>query len=272
MRRLSATVVSVVTAFAVTLSALPPAHAEPTKNYVWRSDPASKILAGKPNADRVLHRVPGSLHDAPRVPVEAERAAARRVALYGPGTPIYVGADAFCTVAVAGYNNRGEKVAITAGHCGNVGDPVVSADAPQLGRTGTVSQVNRQLDYAVITLARNAEVTRSYGGTTVNAVGGAPVQFGTQVCKRGVASGTTCGPTFQDWENFNVNHVCAMPGDSGAPLMVGDRVIGLVNGGTFRPPFDIACHTPLQGVLHAPTGAVRMDTVLGAMTGGFRLP
>ena len=27
------------------------------QNYVWRTDPISKALAGKPAADRVLHRV-----------------------------------------------------------------------------------------------------------------------------------------------------------------------------------------------------------------------
>ncbi|WP_175935444.1 S1 family peptidase [Corynebacterium sp. Marseille-P4321] len=271
MRRLSTAVAATVTAIAVA-AGIPAAHAEPQHNYVWRNDPVSKTLAGKPFADRVLHRVPGSLHDAPRVPADAAAAAARGNALYGPGTPIYVGQDAMCTVTVAGYNDRGQKIALTAGHCGNVGDPVVSADAQHLGRTGTVTQVNREFDYAVITLAPNTEVSRSYGGVTAGRVGGAPVQPGTRVCKSGVASGTTCGITFRDWQTMNINHVCAMQGDSGAPLMAGDRVVGLVNGGVLRPPLDLACHSPLQGVVHAPTGAVRMDTVLSHMSGGFRLP
>ncbi len=272
MRRLTAAVATIVTALAVGAAGLTPAHAEPPRNYTWRNDPISKTLAGKPFANQVLHRVPGSLHDAPRVPAEADQAAARGNALFGPGTPLYIGNDALCTTAVAGYNNRGEKVAITAGHCGKVGDPVSSADAPQVGRVGTVTQVNRELDYAVITLARNTEVSRSYNGVTVNHLGGAPVQAGARVCKQGVASGMTCGPTFSDWQTMNINQVCAMQGDSGAPLLIGDRAIGMVNGGVFRPPFDLACHTPLQGVVHAPTGAVRMDTVLAAVDGGFRLP
>ena len=70
-----------------------------------------------------------------------EQAAARGNALYGPGTPIYVGnnpgQEVMCTTTAAGYNDRGEKVALTAGHCGNVGDAVRSADSWQLGRTGT---------------------------------------------------------------------------------------------------------------------------------------
>lgn len=245
-------------------------------NYVWRTDIVSKALAGKPTVDRVLHRVPGSLHDAPRIPKEADQARKRGNALYGPGTPLYVGNtvgnEFMCTTTVAGYNDRGQKVAITAGHCGNVGDDVKSADAPQLGVTGKITQVDKARDFAVITLARNTEVTRSYDGTTANHVGGAPVRRGAMVCKKGVATGNTCAPTIEDWGEHNINHVCAMQGDSGAPLMVGDRVIAMVNGGTWRPPFDIACHTPLQGPIHAPTASLRMDTVLPLVHGGFRLP
>ena len=42
-------------------------------NYVWRNDLFSKIAAGKPFQDLVLHRAPGSFFDAPRVPEESTR-------------------------------------------------------------------------------------------------------------------------------------------------------------------------------------------------------
>ena len=252
------------------------APVEDLQNYVWRTDPISKALAGKPTVDRVLHRVPGSFFDAPRTPPESDAALRRGHALYGPSTPIYVGSvpgqEVICTTTVAGYNDRGQKVAITAGHCGEVGDAVRSADAPQLGRTGMITHVNHDLDYAVITLAPNTEVTRSYNGVTANRLGGAPVPAGGVVCKTGVASGTTCGYTINDWGTRNTNHVCAMQGDSGAPLMEGDRVIGMINGGIWGPPFNVSCRTPLQGPVHAPTGSLRMDTALSDMPGGFRLP
>jgi len=285
MRRSSAARL-LTAAFLIATSAAigsPAAHAQQAEapvgdvlNYVWRTDPVSKVLAGKPMADKVLHRVPGSFFDAPRTPVESDDAMRRGRALYGPSTPLYVGSEpgkeVMCTTTAAGFNDRGEKIAVTAGHCGNVGDAVRSADSWQLGRTGTITHVNRELDYAVITLADNTEVTRSYNGVTVNHLGGAPVKPGGVVCKTGVASGTTCGPTYTDWEARNTNQVCAMQGDSGAPLMVGDRVIGMINGGIWGPPFNVACRTPLQGPLHAPTGALRMDAVLGDIPGGFRLP
>lgn len=257
------------------IGALAPAQAQDDPNYVWRTDEVAKVMAGKPNADQVLRRVPGSFHDAPRVPAEARAAQARGNALYGPGTPIYVGTgddELICTVAVAGYDNSGRKIAITAGHCGKPGDPVVSADAYGLGQTGTVGEVDRNLDYAVVYLNPNTEVTRSYDGVTINQVGSAPIPVGQNVCKKGVASGVTCGVTWSDHDLMNINQVCAMQGDSGAPLFVGDRLVGMVNGGMLPPPLGLACRTPLQGAAHAPTGAARADAVFTRLPGGFRLP
>ena len=273
-RRVAAAAAAVLTT-AAALAGTPAAQAQDMPNYTWRTDPVSKTLAGKPFADRVLHRVPTSLHDAPQVPPEAAAAAARGTALYGPSTPIYVGtgeAQVMCTVAVAGYDDTGRKVAVTAGHCANVGDPVTAADAPGLGPTGRIVHVDRNLDYAVIHLNPSTEVSRSYGGITINHVGSAPLRPGQPVCKRGVASGYTCGITWHDWDSMNINQVCAMQGDSGAPLFVGDRLVGMVNGGMFRAPFSVACHSPLQGPLHAPTGSARADAIFPNLPGGFRLP
>ena len=245
-------------------------------NYVWRSDAASKLLAGKPWTDYVLHRVPGSFHDAPRIPEASNQALTRGNSLYGPSTPIYVkrtnGTESMCTVAVAGHDDKGHKYALTAGHCGEVGDAVTSADSWQVGPSGTIVEVNRDLDYALIELGSNAEVTRSYNGVHINHLGSKPIKPGNVVCKQGVASGRTCGVTLHDWESMNISQTCAMQGDSGAPVVVGDRLVGILNGGVLPSPFDVSCHSPLQGVIHAPTGAVRMDAVLSTLDNGFHLP
>lgn len=255
-------------------AAAPRAVAQEDPNYVWRTDPISKFLAGKPAADRVLHRVPGSLHDAAPVPPEAAAAQARGKALYGPGTPIYVGDGAMCTAAVAGYDTAGRMVAITAGHCGSVGQPVFSADALGLGPSGRIAAVNPDLDYAVIELGPNAEVTRTYNGVTVNQLSAAPQAPGQVVCKSGYATARTCGVTWIDDGRTNLNQVCAMQGDSGAPLLAGDALVGIVNGGILNLP----CNTPLQGPIFSPTSAARFDVILAAINStptpgaGFRLP
>ncbi|AWB83591.1 S1 family peptidase [Corynebacterium liangguodongii] len=270
VRRLLAPLIAAL----VIAAGAPLAHAQEDPNYVWRTDPISKALAGKPFADAVLHRVPGSLHDAPRTAPEAAEAAARGKALIGPGTPIYVGSNAMCTVAVAGIDARGRMVALTAGHCGEVGQVVTSADAVGLGPAGLVAAVDHGLDYAVIELWPVAEVTRTYNGVSINHVGAPTLAPGQIVCKSGYASAQTCGFTWFEDGRMNLNQVCAMQGDSGAPLYSGDRLVGIINGGIVNLP----CNSPLQGPIFSPTASARFDTIAAAMDAaggpgaGFRLP
>ncbi|WKD57081.1 hypothetical protein CAPI_02540 [Corynebacterium capitovis DSM 44611] len=277
LRRTRATLLALTTAAALLAGAPAHAHDASDPNYVWQSDLSSKVLAGKPFVDHVLHRVPGSFHDAPAAPAESAAAQARGHSLFGPGTPIY-GGNNICTVAVAGYDAAGRMLAITAGHCGAPGTAVVSADSPQIGQSGTVVASGAGLDYAVIELGPNAEVTRSYNGLTINELGAQPQSAGTVVCKTGVASGTTCGITLYDWGLDNVSHVCAMPGDSGAPLTSGDRLVGIIAGSALPADVNVACYTPLQGAAHGPTRAIRFDAVTaslnaaGGVGSGFRLP
>ncbi|STC69892.1 S1 family peptidase [Corynebacterium pilosum] len=246
------------------------------QNYWWRDDVVSKVMAAKPFADYVLHRVPGSWFDAPRIPEESNQVMTNGASLYGPGTPIYVGEDALCTLTMAGTDADGRKVGITAGHCGEVGEAVSSADSWQIGPSGTVVSKNEYLDYAVIEFGSNAEVTNTYNGATAYSVGGEP-QPGEIVCKNGVATGETCGMTLVTAEDIQVNQVCAMVGDSGAPVFHRGRVVGMVNGGVLPRPYNMECNSPWQGALHAPTASTRMDAVVadlnaqGGVGAGFTL-
>jgi streptogrisin B len=66
---------------------------------------------------------------------------------------------------------------------------------------------------------------------------------GQSVCRRGAATGVWCGTVTA--LNASVNHgngavvrgliqtnICAEPGDSGGPLYAGDKVIGILSGGS----------------------------------------
>ncbi|APT93052.1 hypothetical protein CPHO_09330 [Corynebacterium phocae] len=226
-------------------------------NYVWKNDGFSKLAAMKPNADFVLRRVPGSYFDAPRTPEESHEAMAREHSLYGPGTPLFVGGDMMCTLTAAGTDSAGRKVGLTAGHCGDVGAEVVSADSWPIGPSGKVVARNTKLDYAVIEFDDKAEISNEYDGVRAWKLGGG-IKPGDYTCKRGVATGTTCGVVFIHERTAHLNHVCAMAGDSGAPLFKDGRVVGAVTGGLGNLP----CRTPWQGILHSPTEANNMDTVL----------
>lgn len=248
-------------------------------NYVWRNDTFSKVMAAKPAADYVLHRVPGSYFDAPRIPHESNESLAEGKSLYGPGTPIYVNDTTMCTLTAAGYDAEGHKVGITAGHCGEPGDSVASADSWQAGASGTVVSKNEALDYSVIEFGSNAEVSNTYNGVTAHKFGG-EAKPGDVTCKRGVASGTTCGVTFAANDATQLNQVCAMVGDSGAPLFHNGAIVGTVSGGV-NPLLTggvLSCFTPLQGAIHSPTmatdtNAIKQDMdARGGVGAGFYLP
>nr|WP_241228454.1 S1 family peptidase [Corynebacterium hylobatis] len=245
-------------------------------NYRWHNDPVAKTMAGKPFDEWVLHRVSGSWFDAPRIPEESMVVQNQDASLYGPGTPIYLGDSMMCTLGVVGTDAQGRKVGLTAGHCGQPGDQVWSADSWQVGPTGTVVTTNQVHDYSVVELGSNAELTRTYNGVTVNSVGG-PVGPGQVLCKQGVATGHTCGHVWAADEEVHITQVCAMTGDSGAPLLAGDRMVGMISGGVL-PDHRLSCKSPLQGQLFMPTASHTMDAVLkdvdarGGVGAGFRLP
>ncbi|MHA2788385.1 S1 family peptidase [Corynebacterium sp. S7] len=246
-------------------------------NYWVRDDIVSKTLAQKPFEDYVVNRVPGSTFDAPHIPAESDEAMARGNSLYGPGTPIYVGDGSLCTMTVTGTDADGRKIGITAAHCGQVGDAVTSADSWEVGPSGTIVHANPNLDYAVVELGSNAEITSNYNNVHATSIGGT-AQPGEIVCKTGVATNETCGMTLTVDQIKQVNQVCSMTGDSGAPLYLGGRVVGMVNGGIMPVPLNVSCQSPWQGVLHTPTASVRMDAVLndinasGAPGRGLVLP
>lgn len=245
------------------------------QNYRWVNDPVSRVMAGKPFADWILHRVPVSWFDAPRIPEESMVVQEQGVSLYGPGTPIVVGKSKMCTIGVVGTDAEGRKVGITAGHCGDPGEKVWSADSWQVGASGTIVTSNKLHDYSVVELGSNTQITRSYNGVTVNSIGG-PARPGEILCKQGVATGHTCGNVWTSDAEIHISQLCAMVGDSGAPVMAGDRMVGLISGGVLSDQ-RFSCRTPLQGQLFMPTVSTSMDTVLrdldsrGGVGAGFRL-
>ncbi|MFP7366330.1 S1 family peptidase [Corynebacterium callunae] len=236
-----------------------PAVQQALPNYVVRNDVQAQVMAA--TLGDVVHRVPGSWFNAPSVPVESQVAEQEGQSLYGPGTPIYLDGTAMCTLAVTGTDADGRKIGITAGHCGQAGDAVRSADSYWVGDSGTVVYNAPNADYSVIEFGSNAQLTNSYNGITVNSVGGG-VAPGQQVCKSGVATGLTCGVVWSADERLSMSQLCAGRGDSGAPVFVENRLVGIVSGGVI-PNYDLSCTTPLQGPLFMPSLSVNMDQVLG---------
>ncbi|GAA5071368.1 S1 family peptidase [Nocardia iowensis] len=150
----------------------------------------------------------------------------------GGGSGIVVDARAGCTLTTIGRDSAQRLVGLTAGHCGEPGATVVVEADPDGTGVGRFVYSDSTLDYAVIEFdeQRVTPVNR-VGGTTITGLG-APAQFPTVVCKRGSTTGTSCGVAWGDVRATNTEtwtQMCVMKGDSGAPVMVGTTLVGMVN-------------------------------------------
>ncbi|MEU9337733.1 S1 family peptidase [Streptomyces sp. NPDC048290] len=173
-------------------------------------------------------------------PVRVERVGGRLRPLVSGGDAVFT-STARCT---AGVNVQGGSsfYFITAGHCttGAATWYTSSGLATPIGPTTASSfPVN---DFGVVQYTNPAV---PHPGTigTVDVTGTANATIGLAVCMRGAVSGVRCGRVTA--LNATVNYgggdvvygliqtnICAAPGDSGAPLYAGDRVIGILSGGS----------------------------------------
>lgn len=183
-----------------------------------------------------LRDATGRLTDA----VTFERVDGRLRTLLSGGDGVYAGGRR-CT---AGVNVRSGSTYyfVTAGHCTEgaatwyTGAALDTAIGPT---TGTSFPGN---DFGVV---RHANPAVPHPGTigTVDVTGTASAYVGQRVCTRGAVTGVRCGVVTA--LNATVNYgggdivsgliqtnICAEPGDSGGPLYAGDKVIGILSGGS----------------------------------------
>ncbi|MEU8901512.1 S1 family peptidase [Nocardia sp. NPDC048505] len=150
----------------------------------------------------------------------------------GGGSGIIIDNQSQCTLTTVGYDRDGRLLGLTAGHCGDAGAQVVTEANPNFGVVGRFVYSNPELDYALIefTPGKIDPVAR-VGDTTITGMG-APAQFPAVVCKKGRTTGTSCGVV---WGPLRAAHhetwtqLCVLEGDSGAPVMAGSTLVGMVN-------------------------------------------
>ncbi|MEV6275341.1 S1 family peptidase [Nocardia sp. NPDC051832] len=185
--------------------------------------------------ERAGHRSLGVVCAAAALTVAAAGAAqagSGEPPVVGGGSGIIVDNQAQCTLTTVGYDRSGRLLGLTAGHCGDAGAKVVTEANPNFGVVGRFVYSNPNLDYALIefTPGRINPVAR-VGDTTITGIG-APAQFPAVVCKKGRTTGTSCGVV---WGNLRAAHhetwtqMCVLEGDSGAPVLAGSTLVGMVN-------------------------------------------
>ena len=187
-------------------------------------------------------------------------AAADKVVL-GGGAGIVVDGNTACTLTAIGNDNKGNLVGFTSAHCGGPGAQVAAESAQDAGVLGTMAAGNDTLDYAVIQFDR-AKVTpvNGYKGFQINGLGPDPT-FGQVACKLGRTTGYSCGITWGpgDQPGTMLSQICGRPGDSGAPVTVGNLLVGMIHGAYSEElPACVIKFIPL----HTPAVAESINAVL----------
>lgn len=211
-----------------------------------------QVLVGAPVLALVAMLTPGIAYAEPPV-------------VLGGGSGIVVNGESFCTLTTIGHDNAGRLIGFTSAHCGGPG-AVVSAEAdPNAGVVGTMVAGNDLLDYAVIEFdPQKVTPTNDVNGFRIDGLGPDPV-FGEVACKLGRTTGYSCGVTWGPGKDPGtiVNQVCGQPGDSGAPVTVNNRLVGMIHGAyTEDLPTCVVKFVPL----HTPAVTMSFNTQLADIT------
>nr|WP_307818951.1 S1 family peptidase [Streptomyces sabulosicollis] len=181
--------------------------------------------------------------------------------LLSGGDGIYSSVGVRCSAGV-NVQSGATYYFVTAGHCtdGNATWYTGSGMTTPVGpTTGTSFPGN---DYGVV---RYTNTAVPHPGTvgTVDITGTATAHVGQQVCRRGATTGVRCGVVTA--LNATINYgggdvvygliqtnICAEPGDSGGPLYAGDKIIGILSGGSGDcSSGGTTYYQPIQEVLSA---------------------
>ena len=187
----------------------------------------------------------------------------------GGGSGIVVEGDTLCTLTAIGNDNRGNLIGFTSAHCGGPGERVAAEGAEAAGVLGTMVAGNEALDYAVIQFdPQKVQPVNNVKGFEIDGIGPDPV-VGDIACKLGRTTGYSCGVTWGPGEQPGtiINQVCGQPGDSGAPVTVNNRLVGMIHGAFSEElPTCIIKYIPL----HTPAVTMSINAVLADISGKNR--
>lgn len=183
----------------------------------------------------------------------------------GGGSGLVINGDTFCTLTTIGNDNRGKLIGFTSAHCGGPGAKVGAEGSESAGVLGTMVAGNDALDYAVIEFdPQKVRPVNNVKGFEIDGLGPDPV-VGDIACKLGRTTGYSCGVTWgpgQEPGTF-INQVCGQPGDSGAPVTVNNRLVGMIHGAFSEElPTCIIKYIPL----HTPAVNMSFNTQLADIT------
>ena len=196
------------------------------------------------------------------LPTPAASAGADDKVPMGGGAGIGVNGDTYCTLTAIGNDHTGALIGFTSAHCGGPGAQVESEAAQDRGVIGTMVAGNDDLDYAVIRFdAAKVAPVANWNGFVIDGIGPDPT-FGEIACKLGRTTGYSCGVTWGPGQDPGtiVNQVCGQPGDSGAPVTVDNKLVGMIHGAFSADlPTCVIKYIPL----HTPAVTMSINSILG---------
>lgn len=151
---------------------------------------------------------------------------------------------------------------VTAGHCTDGAGTWFTSSAMTTAIGATTATSFPGDDFGIVRYT-NAAVPHPGTIGTVDITGTATAYVGQAVCRRGATTGVHCGRVTA--VNATVNYgggdvvygliqtnICAEPGDSGGPLYAGDKVIGILSGGSGNcTSGGTTYYQPIQEALNA---------------------
>ncbi|USX55072.1 proprotein convertase P-domain-containing protein [Lentzea sp. HUAS12] len=199
--------------------------------------------------DRFLSKVRGL--DGVHV-VETKSQQRQQAGTVQAGSPWWPGSESNCSIGFAATDASGGKHFLTAGHCTNDANQAAYGQSGQQNRLGTSNtggtrSVNaREGDMGVVAVTEpgwtlSASVN-TWGQPAVTVTGSAEAMVGDRVCHSGNTSKWQCGEV--KYTNKAVDYggglviegltwttACSKGGDSGGAWLLGDKAVGLHDGG-----------------------------------------
>lgn len=168
------------------------------------------------------------------------------------GSPWWPGSETYCSVGFAATDANGGKHFLTAGHCTNDANQAAYGQTGQQNRIGTSNvggsrSVNaREGDMGVVAVTESgwnlSAAVNTYGSPAITVTGSAEAMVGDRVCHSGNTSKWQCGEV--KYTNKAVDYggglviegltwttACSKGGDSGGAWLLGDKAVGLHDGG-----------------------------------------
>ncbi|MFD4676030.1 fibronectin type III domain-containing protein [Lentzea sp. NPDC058450] len=169
-----------------------------------------------------------------------------------PGSPWWPGSESNCSIGFPATDSSGGKHFLTAGHCTNDANQAAYGQSGQQNRLGTSNvggtrSVNgREGDMGVVAVTEAnwtlSPSVNTWGQPAVTVTGSAEAMVGDQVCHSGNTSKWQCGEV--KYTNKTVDYgggliiegltwttACSLGGDSGGAWLLGDKAVGLHDGG-----------------------------------------